>query len=296
MLIGSTLATGFPAGQGFAEGTDGVAPATVQSAAAPDAPAPAKDSDRIEQIVVTAGKRAEALNEVPESISVLSGSDLQDKHIVDYQDITRQIPGLSSSAGSTVSGGIVGPNTSNLVIRGVSSTSGSATVALYLDDVSITQSNLYVGAEQPKFFDFDRVEVLRGPQGTLFGASSMGGTIRMITNEPKFDEIEGTASTDLSGTDHAGINYKEDGTINIPLIDDKLALRISAEYGSDSGYINHDNPNGTLDQAGTNSERWGAFRVALKYRSEDGLDVILSVLSNMTIRRHADLLSSAGNL
>jgi iron complex outermembrane receptor protein len=97
----------------------------------------------------------------------------------------------------------------NISIRGISSTSGSATVGIYLDDVSITVKNFFDGSSQPKLFDIDRIEVLRGPQGTLYGASSMGGTIRFVTKQPDLDNYSGEFQTDLSGTVHGGVNYKE---------------------------------------------------------------------------------------
>ncbi len=232
----------------------------------------------LEQVVVTASKRAQLVNKVPESISVLSGKTLQQNHITTYDEITRQTPGLSFAAGSSVSGGIVGPNTQNLVIRGISSTSGSSTVAVYLDDTSITQSNLYVGAELPRFVDMDRVEVLRGPQGTLFGASSMGGTIRLITNQPRFNVYSVDLNSDVSGTVHGGANYDQQGAVNIPLIKDKLALRIAGDFGSNSGYIDRLNQDGSLAKSGVNIEHWNFVRTTLNYRPADDLDMTLMVL------------------
>ena len=241
-------------------------------------PSVPKNAGGLEQVVVTSAKRAQLINKVPESVSVLSGKKLQEQHITTYEDITRQTPGLSFAAGNTVSGGIVGPNTQNLVIRGISSASGSATVALYLDDTSITQSNLYVGAELPRFVDMDRVEVLRGPQGTLFGASSMGGTIRLITNQPQFNVYGADISSDLSGTVHGGVNYDEQGAVNIPLIRDKMALRIAADWGSNSGYIDRLNQDGTLAKSAVNDEHWNMVRTTLKYRPTDDLDITAMVL------------------
>nr|WP_321983979.1 TonB-dependent receptor [uncultured Lichenicoccus sp.] len=237
-----------------------------------------KEKGGIEQVVVTSAKRAQLINKVPESVSVLSGKTIKQQHIRTFEDVTRQTPGLSFAAGNTVSGGIVGPNTQNLVIRGISSTAGSATVAVYLDDTSITQSNLYVGAELPRFVDMDRVEVLRGPQGTLFGASSMGGTIRLITNQPKFNFYGADLSSDASGTVHGGANWDEQGAVNIPLIKDKMALRIAGDFGSNSGYINRLNPDGSLAKAGVNDEHWNFIRGTLKYQPADDLEITTQVL------------------
>ncbi|MEI9987789.1 MAG: TonB-dependent receptor [Aliidongia sp.] len=147
----------------------------------------------VEEIVVTAQKRAETLKDIPISISAFNGSAIEDKHIADYDDIARAVPGLSFNALAASEG------LDNITIRGVSSTSGSATVGVYLDDVSITVKNFFDGSSQPQLFDIDRIEVLRGPQGTLYGASSEGGTIRFVTKQPDLDNFSAEISTDLGG-------------------------------------------------------------------------------------------------
>jgi len=236
-------------------------------------------SGQLEEVVVTAQKRSEDLTKVPASISVLSGAALQEQHIENFQDITRALPGVSFNAGATVSGGPVGPGTTNINIRGISSVAGSATVSVYMDEVSITQGNLYDGAAEPKFLDFDRVEVLRGPQGTLFGASSMGGNLRFISKKVDLQNYSGDVNADLSGTDHGDVNYSLDSTVNLPVVPDKLGLRISAQSGYNSGYIDHYNPNGNgqLLQSGTNTERWTAFRFTSKLQVDDTLSATLAM-------------------
>jgi iron complex outermembrane receptor protein len=237
----------------------------------------ATNTGGLEEIVVTAQKRTEDLTKVPASISVLSGAALQEQHIDNFQDITRAVPGVSFGAGSTVSGGPVGPGTTNINIRGISSVAGSSTVSVYLDEESITQGNLYDGSAEPKFLDFERVEVLRGPQGTLFGASSMGGNLRFISNKPDLDNYSGNVNVDLSGTDHGGVNYSGDATVNVPILPGKWAIRGSFQYGSNSGYIDNYSTNGQLLNSGTNTERWSAFRFASKYQFTDDLSATLSV-------------------
>jgi iron complex outermembrane receptor protein len=233
------------------------------------------DSGALQEVVVTAQKVEQDVIKVPASISVLNADTLKDEHILDYQDVTREVPGLAFNAGNTVSGGSVGPGTSNIVIRGVSSASGSATVGLYVDDVSITESNLYDGAAEPKFVDFDRIEVLRGPQGTLFGASSMGGTIRFISQQPVLNQFNADLNSDLSTTRHGGTNYVDTADINIPVINDALAVRIAVQGGGDSGYINHYDLDGNLTQAGTNTESWYVLHATAKYQANDALTVTL---------------------
>jgi outer membrane receptor protein involved in Fe transport len=250
--------------------------ALAQPAAAPAA----GTSGQLEEVVVTAQKRTEDLSKVPASISVLSGAALKEQNIDNIQDVTRAIPGISFNAGSTVSGGPVGPGTTNINIRGISSVAGSSTVSVYMDEVSITQGNLYDGSAEPKFLDFERVEVLRGPQGTLFGASSMGGNLRFISNQPDLNNYSGNVNLDLSGTDHGGVNYSTDATVNLPVVPGKWGLRFSAQTGYNSGYIDNYSPTtGQLLHSGTNTERWTAFRFTSKYQFDDTLSATLAMFS-----------------
>jgi iron complex outermembrane receptor protein len=209
--------------------------------------------NQLQEIIVTAQKRTEDIKDIPFSVSAISGSQLVEHHIADYDDITRALPGISFEAGP-------GPGLDTIEIRGVSSESGSATVGIYVDEVSVTVGNSeYDGAVQPKLFDLDRIEVLRGPQGTLYGASSMGGTIRFITKQPDLNSFSASVSTDLSETHHGGFNNDEYGILNIPVIDGVFALRIGVDLGNESGYIDHyvptatgAGPDGTILSLGTN--------------------------------------------
>src|ERR1035438_3524213 len=111
-------------------------------------------------------------------------------------------------------------------MRGVSSAAGAATVGVYLDDIPITVDTTYgLGAPQPSFLDLDRVEVLRGPQGTLYGAGSEGGTIRFVMKPAVVDAYEGKVSTDLSGTYNGGLNYEGSGVLNVPVVPGVFGLR-----------------------------------------------------------------------
>jgi outer membrane receptor protein involved in Fe transport len=218
------------------------------AAAAPSAAAP----EGLEEITVTAQKRSENLKNIPISISAISGYDLQAKQIANYDDIARAVPGVSFNSIGASEG------LDNITIRGISSTSGSATVGIYLDDVSMTVKNFFDGSSQPKLFDIDRIEVLRGPQGTLYGASSMGGTIRFVTKQPDVQNYSGEFQSDLSGTKHGGVNYNEAAVVNVPIVPDVAAIRTSLSYSVDSGYIDHyakiDGEPGALLQSGVNQE------------------------------------------
>ncbi len=239
--------------------------------AAVASPSPADDS-QIGDVIVTANKRSELLKDVPTSISVLDGSQLLLDHIQDYEDLTRFVPGISFATQGQ-------PGTSNIEIRGVSSTVGSQTVGVYLDDVPLLITNNYEGATEPKFLDFDRIEVLRGPQGTLYGAGSEGGTIRFVSNLPQLDKYEASVRTDLSGTDFGGVNYDERGTVNIPVVPGTFAIRASVEYGEQSGWVNNYDPQGIRDRNDINDERDFVGRVAGRYVSDGGLSVVASVFA-----------------
>lgn len=232
---------------------------------------PAADtSNTLEEIIVTPQKRTEQLQSVPISVSALTGSAITAAHIADYDDISRAIPGLSFGTGGS-------EGLTNIEIRGVSSSSGSATVGIYLDDVSITVTNLLDGASQPKLFDMDRVEVLRGPQGTLYGASSMGGTIRFVSKAPSLEGYSADASTDISYTDHGDVNYAGTIVANFPIVEDKLAVRGSFGYINNSGYIDNYSLGGQLQNTGTNSERALTGKLAAKYLASDDVTILPSV-------------------
>ncbi len=267
MLSGLALSMTLP---GMAQAAD---------AAAADAAASAPGT-AIGEVIVTAQRRSEDVKKVPASISVLGGEALQENHIVDFEDISRSVPGLSFGAGG-------GPGTDVIEMRGVSSTSGSATVGTYLDDVSITvptQGGIApTGAVQPKLFDMDRVEVLRGPQGTLYGASSEGGAIRFISNQPDLNKFSLTVSSEGSGTAHGGANYEDQVVVNQPLLDGRAAVRIGADVGHLSGWIDNlgccgtnipgvavtDPPVGQLVKSGVNDEQWEVARLSAKIRVDD---------------------------
>ena len=225
----------------------------AQPAAAPAQPA------ELEQVIVTSQKRKENLKQVPLSVSVVTGEAIQDNHISDVTDLSRAVPNLSFSSQG-------GAGLSNLEMRGVSSQAGQATVSIYLDDISLTTRNIYSqGAAEPRFFDIDRVEVLRGPQGTLYGASSLGGTIKFISRQPDLAKFSGDAYGELSSTSHGGTNHVVQSVLNVPLVAGSTALRIGLQDGHDSGYIDRVDPASLkVIEKGINSTNWDVLKLALK--------------------------------
>jgi len=238
--------------------------AVPQIALAQEAAAPAGGDGGA--IVVTAQKRTENVLNVPLSVSVLDSSQLENNHVADYADLSRSVPGLSFTNTGT-------SGTSRIALRGVSSASGSATVGVYLDDVSLTFPNqFFTGTTLPRLFDIARVEVLRGPQGTLYGDSSLGGTIRFITNKPKLGTVEGEASGEVSSTEGGGTNFKAGAVLNLP-VGANAALRISGETGYQSGFVDRVDGSGNVIDRNINSERYYAARAALLWEPTDGLTI-----------------------
>jgi iron complex outermembrane receptor protein len=198
-------------------------------AAAPTVAQTPPSSSGLEEIVVTAQRRPEPLQSVPISMSAISGVTLEKMGDKNFFDYATTIPNLSvgMGTGSGGNGDGFGVSTSRSVtIRGVA---GDNTTGFYLNDTPIPLS------VDPRVLDVDRVEVLRGPQGTLFGAGSMGGTVRIFTREPAFEGPSGKVEVEGSDVDHGGAGYSVNGTLNAQLIPDSVALRVSAFSAFDPG-------------------------------------------------------------
>lgn len=197
------------------------------------APAAAQEfSGLLEEIVVTAQKREQRLQDVPQSVSALSGDALDRLGARDFHDILLSIPGVSYSG--------VEPGQSNYSIRGVATAASSPTVGIYLDDISlVTVSTGFAGAADPVLLDLDRVEVLKGPQGTLYGGSAMGGAIKYVSRQPVMNQTDVTAEAGVSSTQYGGLSYNVSSVINLPLLADALAVRLGASYRLDSGYVDY---------------------------------------------------------
>ena len=194
-----------------------VQPVFAQAEPAPD------DSD---EIVVTATRRDLKVSDIPLSISALGQDTLTTRGVRDSGDIAYVAPGLSVVTDNT--------GTENISVRGIVALGIVATTAYYIDETPISQ--LGGGYFTPRYFDVERVEVLRGPQGTLFGASAMGGAIRIITKRPNLSRIEGTVRAEGSTTRLGKENGVVDGAVNIPIINDLLALRVTGFYEKQSGW------------------------------------------------------------
>jgi len=240
---------------------------SVQAQQAPDA----NSSDTIERIVVTATRSAagEEIQQVPMALTAIRPESLEQFGLGDLTDISRIVPSMDVQS--------QGPGVNNitmrgLVVRGISPSEieDSSLVAVYVDDMPVT---LKSGSPDLKVLDLERVEVLRGPQGTLYGAGAMAGTVRQITRKPDVSDMFGTIEAVASETSGSGGNNGNlRGMINIPLKEDVLGLRITAYTGADSGYIRN-----ILTDGVTNRSTTDQLRVALRLVASPDLTVDASM-------------------
>lgn len=240
------------------------APANSAPAAAPAA-APADETANTEEIIVTARKREERVVDVPFAIQVVTGEKLERIGAVNFGDYARTIAGLQFED--------KGAGRANIFMRGVSTggdvdTGKQSTVGVYFDEAPIAESS-----SQPdlKLFDIDRLEVLRGPQGTLFGAGALSGVLRILPRQPLLGRTEGYAHGQLSSTRYGGLNETVDGAINVPL-GDKAALRVLGYFVHNSGFLR----NGFSGKDDINDEHSFGGRAALLFQPTDNFDLTLT--------------------
>jgi len=174
------------------------------------------------------------------SITAYTTQQMDDQGVRQMDDLARLTPDLQF----THTSGAAGNNSSNIAIRGVFSDVGAATTGIYVDDTPIQMRNVgYWNANAfPQIFDLERVEVLRGPQGTLFGAGAEGGAVRFITPEPGLEKYSGYARAELGQTVNGAPSYEAGAAVGGPIVDDKLGFRVSAWGRTDGGYIDRVSP------------------------------------------------------
>ncbi len=220
----------------------------------------ATESPEGADIVVTAQKREQQAIDVPMGLSVLGGDRLEDLRINNVLELAYQVPGFIAQESV--------PGRTLYTLRGVGNSFGSsALVGAYLDDVDVTST----GPAQldVRLYDLDRVEVLRGPQGTLWGAGSVGGTIRFITNKPDLNSFGGKAEAAVFGQNRGDISGEVQGAVNIPLVNDVLGLRLSGSYMNWGGWI--DQP--AANRKDFNDNELINVRARALFRPSDRFDV-----------------------
>lgn len=214
---------------GFTSGALGVAVAQTASPAAAANNETVEKATTLETVVVTGLSRKQGLQTAPNAINVLDGSSLRDKGSSGFQDYLQSVPGVNFTQNNL--------GASRVTIRGVSDGIGAtdALSTVYLDDLPITEN--FGDTFDPAIYDIARVEVLKGPQGTLYGAGSMGGTVRVVGKRPVLDQREFIVDAGMGATSHGGGDRRVDGVMNLPLVSDLAALRISVGSRKNAGWI-----------------------------------------------------------
>jgi iron complex outermembrane recepter protein len=238
------------------------------------------DDATLQEITVTAERRSESLQDVPAAITAISGESLDALHLQGNADLAQQVPSLAFD--------VLSPGETTLTIRGLGTSYGlEPAVSYYLNETPLdVRTDGYTGAPDIDFFDVDRVEVLRGPQGTLYGSSSMGGAIRVLTAQPNFSAFGVNAEIGGSAMDGGGYGYLAKSAVNIPLSSD-LAVRVVGAYEYVPGYINRVIPgdfadphptNDTLAQQRVNDAELTSGRIILTWKPTDTLTITPSLV------------------
>ncbi len=242
----------------------------------------------LDEIVVTATKGdARSLQRVPISIQALTGDALVARGAIDFASYAGSVSSLQFQD--------LGPGDKKYIIRGVNST-GAATVGVYYDEAVITAANGNDGGGRNtdiRVFDLERIEVLKGPQGTLYGASSQSGTIRFITNKPNLSDFSGNITGEISGTEKGGANYLLHGTINAPLVKDVLGIRVTGWLDDKSGFIDQPRiPAGPVKNVNNDNTRGG--RAIVKFVPFEDFSLTGSVTVQTTHSNGSSRYTPAG--
>ncbi len=246
----------------------GVALTALCAAAGSSALAQTAGEGELSEIIVTATKQSVSLSKVPLSVSAYTQETMDRRGIRDIRDIVSQTPGVDIPAD---------PRQQRISIRGIDSTAGAATSAVYIDDTPVQARNAsinYAGSTIPFIFDLDRIEVLRGPQGTLFGSSSQGGAIRFITPTPSLTDYSVYARARASIVKGGDPSYEGGVAVGGPIIEDRLGFRVSFMQRNEGGWIDRQSwQNPDRRQQNANSMEASVFRGALNFQATDWLSI-----------------------
>ena len=246
----------------------------------------------LQEITVTATRHEESLSKVPISVTALTQDAMDIRGVKDFQDVVRFTPGVN----------VDNSGTNNIAIRGISSSGGAGTTGIYIDDTPIQIRALAFNPDDtlPKAFDVDRIEVLRGPQGTLFGAGSEGGTVRYITNQPSLTKSSIYSRDEVSYTEGGAPSYEVGVAAGTPLIDGTLGVRATVWYRRDGGWIDHIDPVSlATTEKNANFDQTTLIRLAAVWAPNDKLTVTPSYYYQDRYRNNVEsywpLYSNASN-
>jgi len=251
-------------------------------------------SSGLEEIVVTATRREERLQDIPVTVMAFSQEKLDSEGLHNIDDLARLSPGVNFQRNGMSSAGNYNDEGSDINIRGVDSAAGTATTGIYVDDTPIQTRKIGFGSINafPALFDLDRVEVLLGPQGTLFGAGAEGGVVRFIAPEPDLKKPSGYARADAAITDGGSPSYEGGVAFGAPIIDDVLAFRASLSFRRDGGWVDRvgytlspnaaaptPTPvyNGDTTSPNSNYQETTTARLAVKWKVTDSLEITPSI-------------------
>ena len=247
--------------------------------------------DSLEEVVVTATRREDTVGRVPMSITAFTGEALAAQSVKSISDLRLITPGMGLSFGNLNPGSASGQDT-NISLRGVAALAGAATTGVYIDDVPTHKSSGQgsgFGATYPKVFDLERVEVLRGPQGTLYGGSTMGGAVRFITPSPSLTDYSGNAKAEFAYTETGEPSYEAGAAGGGPIIADKLGFRVAAWARRQGGYMDHVSRfSGRTLASDTNDVDSNMVRAALAWAPVDAALITASILWQEDRREDTD--------
>jgi outer membrane receptor protein involved in Fe transport len=237
-----------------------------------------------EEVIVTAQKRRQVLIDVPQSVSVVGGDALERQQAFSFQDFAKLVPGLQLAQSN--------PGEARIVLRGINTGGVAATVATYVDETpfgsSSGQVNAAILAGEFDTFDVERVEVLRGPQGTLYGASSLGGVLKFVTAAPETQAVEARGRASVESVEGGDLSYMASAVLNVPL-SDTMAVRASGFYRDYGGYVDSIGTGGSDVEKNINDSKSYGGRVSALFKPTETFQIRLTaILQNLN--------TDAGNL
>jgi iron complex outermembrane receptor protein len=253
----------------------------------------------LEEVIVTAERRRERLEDVPVSVAAFSQERLDTQGLRNIDDVARLTPGVNfQRTGGSLNN--YNGEESEIAIRGIQSSAGPQTTGIYIDDTPIQGRHLQFSTVNPfpALFDLERVEVLRGPQGTLYGAGSEGGTVRFITVEPGMHSYTGYARSELAYTDGGAPSYELGAAVGGPISEGTLGFRLSASYRRDGGFVDRvDSYTGKVVEPNSNWQQTYVLRAALAYAPTSVLTITTSVYyQELYVNDTADTWSTLSNV
>ena len=251
------------------------APALAQpNATAAAQPLPPQAQADQNAIIVTAQKRTQVLIDVPQSVTVVPGATLEQQHATSFQDYLKLVPGLDVNQSR--------PGEGRLILRGINTGGVASTVGIYVDETPFGSSSGLVNgavlAGDFDTFDLSRIEVLRGPQGTLYGASSLSGVLRFVTNAPSTAAFELRGRAGVEAVKGGDLGYNADAVVNVPL-GPTIAFRASGNYRKDAGFIDSIGTGGSDVAKNINGDRSYGGRASLLFKPSDAASIRLSAIA-----------------